>query len=233
MNGGAMYNVASSPRIINSIFWGDLAGTAVSEIANSDTTRPPTVSSSSIQGGYPRGENLLDMAPLWDRSHDLRPTAYTPPEILNGGDTTVCPPTDINGFPRALGTGACSMGAHEPPCLDSLEHPLSFDIELLRIPERDTFYTETHFTKLTNHSLFADELPSLSRYILGIRYGGDRSRPCHRSQCQQDTCTRDRVSEYCSIGDLSFPYNPRHFIAGRDKLFHGSRNRNPHRILPR
>ena len=118
--GGAIYTDSSSPTIVNCILWGN-AGEAFAIYGPA-----PTVSYSTVQGGYPGTGNIsadpLFVAPL---SPDLAPTSagnyrlrYGSPAIDAGLDSAIALSTDLDGQPRKVdGSGGSSpivdMGVYE------------------------------------------------------------------------------------------------------------------------
>ncbi|MGE5223155.1 MAG: choice-of-anchor Q domain-containing protein [Omnitrophica WOR_2 bacterium] len=100
----------SSPRVRNSILWGDTGG----EIANNNSTT--TVSYSDVQGGYPGTGNInVDplLAPLGNYGGDagVQTMAVLPGSPVIGLATSNCPATDRRGAPRSL--TQCDLGAFE------------------------------------------------------------------------------------------------------------------------
>jgi predicted outer membrane repeat protein len=72
--GGAIYEVASSATVTNTILWGDVAGSSASEIVDSDVGSLAKASYSIIQDGYPSGTGVSQSDPLFVSapSGDLR-----------------------------------------------------------------------------------------------------------------------------------------------------------------
>ena len=126
VQGGGMYNVGSSPTVINCILWNDTP----EEIYNYDDPNypsAPTVTYSDVQGGTGEpwlGIGCLDDDPLFidaDGPDDtfgtdddnLRLSAGSP--CIDAGDNAAVPPgltTDLGGNPR-ISHGTVDMGAYE------------------------------------------------------------------------------------------------------------------------
>jgi hypothetical protein len=116
-SGGGMYSrLSSSPRIRNTILWGDTGGELVSE----DSTSAPTITYSVVQGGCPAGAtctNLIDTDPLPGALGDYGGATQTIPLLLgssavDAGDDSLCPATDQRGVARPQGAH-CDIGALE------------------------------------------------------------------------------------------------------------------------
>jgi predicted outer membrane repeat protein len=73
LDGAAMYNYASNPTIINSIFWGNLIG----QIYNANESTP-TIAYSLIEGYNGDDDNIISSDPMFVSDDDLRLQAGSP-----------------------------------------------------------------------------------------------------------------------------------------------------------
>jgi len=101
--GGGTYFWYASPKIVNSILWGNNGG----EISHEGSSIAVTYS--DIQGGY-SGTGNIDQAPLFVGSGDYHLTAFSP--CIDTGTSDGAPDRDIDGNSRPLGAGY-DMGVDE------------------------------------------------------------------------------------------------------------------------
>ena len=139
-NGGAVYlwnasaptfngvtfleNSTSGPIITNAVLWGNLA-TTDPEISDTGTSSP-AVTYCNVQGSYP-GIGNIDADPLFADpdgaddivgtvDDDLTPSAGSP--LIDAGDGSVAPATDIDNNGRVDDTGIPNTGAGTPDFTD-------------------------------------------------------------------------------------------------------------------
>jgi predicted outer membrane repeat protein len=123
-DGGGIYNNNSSPTITNAVFWGNLAVTdpEISDAGGSAST----VTYSNVQGSYP-GVGNIDADPLFvdpdgtdnivgTVDDDLAPFAGSP--LIDAGDGSVAPATDIDNNARVDDTGTANTGTGTPTFTD-------------------------------------------------------------------------------------------------------------------
>ena len=124
LNGGGIYNNNSSPIITNAVLWGNLA-TTDPEISDTGTSSP-AVTYCNVQGSYP-GIGNIDADPLLADpdgaddivgtvDDDLTPSAGSP--LIDAGDGSVAPATDIDNNGRVDDTGIPNTGAGTPDFTD-------------------------------------------------------------------------------------------------------------------
>ncbi len=83
--GGALFNQASSPTIVNSILWGDLGQSSRSEIM-STADSAATVSHCLIDGGYPDGTQILNEEPFFVNAASGDYHLRSPSPAVDAGD---------------------------------------------------------------------------------------------------------------------------------------------------
>lgn len=109
-----MYNGSSNPTIHNAIFWGNTVPND-SQISNSSI--PPAVYDSVVQGGYPSGTHIITADPRLGVLRNWGGSTETVPLLpgssaIDAGHDTHCPAADQRGFPRPHGPH-CDIGAFE------------------------------------------------------------------------------------------------------------------------
>jgi len=174
--GGGMYNDITfsatfglGPAIRNTIFWGNTANTAGTQIYNkSFGTR--TLSDSVIQGGCPAGTpctNLITTNPILGLLGNYGGFTQTIPikvgsSAINTGNDSICPATDQRGVTRPQSTH-CDIGAYE---MDDFTAPTV--VSSLRVNANPSNLTSVDFTVTFSESVTGVDITDFSLMTNGI-----------------------------------------------------------------
>ncbi len=112
-NGGGIYSFSSSVEMVNSILWGDRAGSGLSEVYVSGGD-DPVINYSDVQGGWAAGAGNIDVDPSFVGGGDYHLTVAS--LCIDAGDPAGVPPAfpadDMDGDARPQ-HAAYDMGADE------------------------------------------------------------------------------------------------------------------------
>jgi hypothetical protein len=103
---GGILNWESSPRIVNSILWGN----SDEQINLPDWYSHPEVSYSCIQGGHAGTDNIDENPRFLNAPHSFQLMPDSP--CIDAGTSILAPVRDLVGRPRPVATGT-DMGAYE------------------------------------------------------------------------------------------------------------------------